>query len=134
MVRDNGNCKKLHDFLKKFSPFKETDSPDSVRNIVTGVHGSSKVNVDTAITVGSNILSEMLTKSVANYHFKTSLKAVNLVWKICISDKDESVSVDPNLLFQCLTAILLHGKNNDNQINLSNLFSYSLCAYPASLA
>ena len=134
MVRDNGNCKKLHDFLKKFSPFKETDSPDSVRNIVTGVHGSSKVNVDTAITVGSNILSDMLTKRVADYHFKTSLQAVNLVQKIRISDKEGSVSVNPKLLFQSLTAILLSGKNNDNQINLSDLFSYSLCAYPAPLA
>ena len=75
----------------------------------------------------------MLTKSVADYHFKTSLQAVNLVQKIRISDTDGSVSVDPNLLFQRLTAILLSGKNNDNQINLSNLFSYSLCAYPGSL-
>ena len=67
--------------------------------MVTGVHGSSKVNVDTTITVGSNILSDMLTKSVADYHFKTSLQAVNLVQQIRISDKDGSVSVVPNLLF-----------------------------------
>ena len=54
MVRDNDDCKKLQDFLKKFSPFMETDSPDSARNIVTLVHGLLKVNVDTTITVGSN--------------------------------------------------------------------------------
>ena len=66
-----------------------------------------------AITVGSNILSDMLTKSVADYHFKTSLQAVNLVQQIPISDKDGSVSVVPKLLFQRLTAILLGGKNND---------------------
>ena len=76
----------------------------------------------------------MLTKSVADYHFKTSLQAVNLVQKTHISDKDGSVSVNPKLLFQSLTAILLSGKNNDNRINLSDLFSYSLCVYPASLA
>ena len=39
MVRENDDCKKLQDFLENFSPFKETDSPNSVRNIVTGVHG-----------------------------------------------------------------------------------------------
>ena len=54
MVRDYDDCKKLQDFLKKFSPFMETDSPDSARNIVTWVHGLLKVNVETTITVGSN--------------------------------------------------------------------------------
>ena len=117
MVRDNDFHKKLQDFLKKFSPFKVSDSPDSVRNIATGVHGSSKVNVGTEITVGFNILSNMLTKNVADYHFKTSLQTVNLLQKIRISDKDGSVSMDRNLLFQRLTAILLSGKNNDNQTN-----------------
>ena len=117
MVRDNDFHKKLQDFLKKFSSFKVSDSPDSVRNIATGVHGSSKVNVDTEITVGFNILSNMLTKNVADYHFKTSLQTVNLLQKIRISDKDGSVSIDRNLLFQRLTAILLSGKNNDNQTN-----------------
>ena len=42
------------DFLKQFRQFKE--SPDSTNNIVTGAHGPSKANVDTEITVGSNIL------------------------------------------------------------------------------
>ena len=116
LVIDNDDCKKLR---------------DSVRNMVTGVHGSAKVNADTPITVGVNSLSDLLTKSVADYHLKTSLQAVNLVQQICISDKDGSVLMDLNLLFQRLTAVLLRGKNNDNQINLSNLFSYPFCAYPA---
>ena len=60
----------------------------------------------------------MLTKSVANYHFKSRLQAVNLVQKICLFDEDGSVSVDPNQLFQHLTSILMSGKNSDNQINL----------------
>ena len=60
----------------------------------------------------------MLTKSVANYHFKSSLQAVRLVQKIRLFDEDGSVSVNPNELFQHLTSILMSGKNNDNQINL----------------
>ena len=40
MVRDNDDYKKLQDSLKKSIPFKETNSPDSVRNFATVVHGS----------------------------------------------------------------------------------------------
>lgn len=74
MIIDKGNCKKLQNLQKKFSSFKKTNSPDSIRNIVTGIHVSSKVNVVTAIKVGSNILSDMLTKGVANYLFKKAYK------------------------------------------------------------
>ena len=122
IIRDRDGCKKVQDFLKQFNPFKETDSSDSIRNIVTGVHGSSKVNVDTAITVGSNILTDMLTKGVADYHFKSSLQAVNMVQKIRLSDTDGSVSVDSNLLFQRLTAILLSGKTMTIKLTYQTYF------------
>ena len=133
-IRGNGDYKILQDFLKNFSPFKKTDSPDSIRNIVRKVHSSSKDNVDTMITVSSNNLSDTLTKGFAGYHFNSGLQVAKLVQTIRLSDKDRSVSVDSNLLFQHLTAILLSTNNNDNQINLSNLFSYQLWGYPASLA
>lgn len=74
MVRDNNNCKNLQNFLKNSSPFKETNSPDSIRNIVARVNGLSKLNVNTGRTVGSSILSDMLTKVVAN----TTSKAYKL--------------------------------------------------------
>ena len=74
MVRDKNNCKNLQNFLKNFSPFKETNSPDSIRNIVARVNGLSKLNVNTGRTVGSSILSDMLTKVVAN----TTSKAYKL--------------------------------------------------------
>ena len=77
MTADKGNCKKLQNFQKKFSPFKKTNSPDSIKNIVTGIHVSSKVNVHTAITIGSNTLPDILTKSVVDYLFKSRLQAVN---------------------------------------------------------
>ena len=86
------------------------------------------------ITVSSNNLSDTLTKGFAGYHFNSGLQVAKLVQTIRLSDKDGSVSVDSNLLFQHLTAILLSANNNDNQINLSNLFSYQLWGYPASLA
>ena len=41
MARHNDNCKKLQDFTKYFSTFKETDSPDSIKNIVTTIHVSA---------------------------------------------------------------------------------------------
>ena len=75
----------------------------------------------------------MLMKDVTNYHFKNSLQAVNIVQKFRLPDEDGSVSVNPNLLFQSLTANLLSGKNNDNQVKLSIFFPYSLSRYPALL-
>ena len=80
------------------------------------------------ITVSSNNLPDTLT------NFNSGLQVAKLVQTIRLSDKDGSVSVHSNLLFQHLTAILLSANNNDNQINLSNLFSYQLWGYPASLA
>ena len=64
-------------------------------------------SVDTAITVGSNILSDMLTKVVVNYHLESSSQAVNMVQKIRFSDKDGSDPVVPNLLYQHFTITLL---------------------------
>lgn len=75
----------------------------------------------------------MLMKDVTNYHFKNSLQAVNIAQKFRLPDEDGSVSVNPNLLFQSLTANLLSGKNNDNQVKLSIFFPYSLLRYPALL-
>ena len=71
MARHNDNCKRLQEFTKYFNTFKETDSPDSIKNIVTTIHVSASVNIDTAIPVGSNILLDVLTKGVADYHFKS---------------------------------------------------------------
>ena len=68
MVRDNNSCKNLQNFLKNFSPFKETDSSDSIRNTVTRVNGSLKLNVNTARTVGS---IRYVNKSCSQYHFKS---------------------------------------------------------------
>ena len=42
------------------------------------------------------------------------------------------IDVDPALLFQRLTAVMLSPRNKD--IDLSDLFSFELSPYPASLA
>ena len=65
-------------------------------------------------------------KDDVDYHFKNRLQAGNLVQKICPSDKDSSVSVNPNLLFQRFAAILSSVKNNDNKVKSLILFTYSL--------
>ena len=54
----------MQESLEKFSPFQETNSLDSVRIVLTRVHGSWKVNVDTTVAVGFNILSDVLTKDM----------------------------------------------------------------------
>ena len=48
---------------KVYSLQKKTDSLHSIQQ---------QESVDTAVTVGSNILSDMLTKGVVNYHLQSS--------------------------------------------------------------
>ena len=46
-----------------------------------------------------------------------------------ISERGETISIDPNLLFQRLTAIATHGTTD-----MEHVFKFELCPYPASVA
>ena len=70
IAQDNDDYKALQDFLKKSSLFKKNNFSDSFRNIVTRVHGTLKVHVDTTITVVFKILSDMIMIGITDYHFK----------------------------------------------------------------
>ena len=84
--------------------------------------------------LGEKILADMEGKTVAEYTFKKTSQAVNMAQTFKMATSDGEMDIDPNLLFQRLTAILLSCRKNDVEIDLSGLFSFSLCPYPAALA
>ena len=61
---------------------------------------------------------------------KGNIVTVNMAHKLNITSKcGEKVTIDPNLLFQRLTAIAANSKTD-----LEHIFSFELCPYPAALA
>ena len=134
IARDSADCNKIKDFFATHNPFMPPNISSSIRNIVSGTLGSLNVNVDDVVSVGEKILADMKDRSVSDYSFKRKSQAVNLSEKIRFSGQNGPADVDPVLLFQRLTAILLSTRQNQTGIDLSGLFSYSLCPYPAALA
>ena len=99
----------------------------NLRNIMTGVNADSAVNVDRAIAIGEKILSSMKGKSATDYTFKRSSQAVTLAAKSPVRIENDTVQVDPQLLFQRL--IVACNKSDD----LQGLFRYELRCYPVAL-
>lgn len=75
----------------------------SLRSISTGVHATSKVNVDSVKTVGTAILTNMDGQIAADYTLKKKDQAITLAAKSAVKIDGEKVQVDPQLLFQRLT-------------------------------
>ena len=125
--RDNKDTKILIEFFHDHNPFA---GEEKLKNIVTGQVENDAVNIDRAAVVGSQVLQQIENEKVSELKFKDAWKAVNMEHKLNItSERGETVSVDPNLLFQRLTAIATHGKTN-----LEHVFNFELCPYAAPLA
>ncbi|XP_041362003.1 uncharacterized protein LOC121377973 [Gigantopelta aegis] len=110
--------------LKERSPFSDDQT---LRNIFTGVHAHSTVNVDKAKTVGKSILDGMDGEIVAEYTFKRKHQVVTLDTKSTVKIDGESVQIDPQLLFQRLTIAAKTSKD------LEDVFKYELCTHPPAL-
>ena len=125
-ARDDSDTRKILAFLQNHSPFDETDG--ALGNIETGVAADSRVNAEKAKTVGETIVESMVGQFVDEYSFKRSSQIVTLGDKTSVRITGESVSIDPQLLFQRLTAIA------DRYCeDVSGLFKYELFSVPSSL-
>ena len=122
--RDKKDTLRILSALENHNPFS---ADPHLRNIINGVHGDSSVNVDKAKEVGDKVLSSLIGESPLEYTLKKSGHAVTLATKSSIKIDNENVQVDPQLLFQRL--ILASNQCED----LTSLFCYELCTYPASL-
>ena len=111
-------------YLQERNPF---DKDPSLRNIATGEHALSIVNVDTAQAVGTSILSSMDGHTPAEYTFKRKDQAVTLGVKSSVKIDGDQVQVDPQLLFQRL--VIVAQKCDE----LESALKYELCSYPPAL-
>ena len=90
---------------------------------------NGNLNIDQAGETGENVLKLMKNQAVAEFLFKSSRKSITMATNFKPSSKLEEVFIDPNLLFQCLTAI---GKNS--KASLEHLFKFKLSPFTAPLA
>ncbi|XP_030845465.1 uncharacterized protein LOC115925532 [Strongylocentrotus purpuratus] len=123
-ARDMKDTHAVISCLKERKPFS---SDPSLRSISTWVHATTKVNVDSAKTVGTAILTNMDGQIAADYTFKRKDQAITLALKSAVKIDGESVQVDPQLLFQRLT---IAAKATEA---LESVFKYELCSYPPTL-
>ncbi len=96
--RDDEDTRSLLDYLQHRSPFER----DSLQSITTGVTAESSVNADQAKEVGCKILQSMAGKNVIDFTFRKKDTVVTMVSKSCAKVDDQSLQVDPQLLFQRL--------------------------------
>jgi len=81
---------------------------------------------------GAAILTKMEGQKVSSYKFSIADKAINMAHKFKVKNNENMIDVDPALLFQRLSTVMLSPRNKD--IDLLDLFSVELSPYPASLA
>ena len=101
------------------------DNP-CLQSISTGVVAADNINADCAKQVGEKIIKSIVGKNKTNITFKRKEQVVTLANSVIQID-NESINIDPQLLFQCLVSI------RDRYEDTEELFSYELCSYPASL-
>ena len=89
-----------------------------MRNISTGVTADCTVNVDRAKEVGETILKSLVGNNVTEYTFKKKNDLVTMGQKKSIKVDGEPLEINPQLLFQRLTAVA----QNRTQ-NVAELFS-----------
>ena len=118
--RDLKDSREIIKFLKDRSPFENTES---LYNIVTGVTAGPKVNVDRAEIISTDIVASMVDQNVFEFSFQRKNQATNMQTTGVVIG-EETVNIDPQVLFQRLIAI------KDHHDYSSELFEYELCGYP----
>ena len=126
LKRDTKDTHKVLNMLKDLDPF---GSDPQLRGLVTGVYAHESVNADDAKAVGQLILDSMVGQSVRDISFQRKKQAVPLAVKTAVKVDDESVQIDPQLLFQRLSLIATNGTHD----NPASVFKYELCSHPPAL-
>jgi hypothetical protein len=124
--RDSNDANQVLQFFQARSPFEEGDT--SLRNIDTGVTADKRVNVDLAHDLGKKIIKDMVGQSLDDYVFRRKDQAVPLSDNSSVKIDDETVSIDPQLLFQRLITV---ADRSDEDI--ASIFKFELSTNPSSL-
>ncbi|XP_014679118.1 PREDICTED: uncharacterized protein LOC106818966 [Priapulus caudatus] len=117
-------------YLQERTPFS---SDPILRSISTGLHATSTVNVDSAKTVGTAILTNMDGQTAADYTFKRKDQAITLAAKSAVKIDGEAVQVAPKLLFQRLTIAAKATEVLKSNMIWSQSVSYSPALFDSTL-
>ena len=114
----------LIDYLNERDPFVRNDS---LFNIANGMTAQESVNVEKSREIGVKIVESMAGKSTDEFTFRKANQAVTLGSRSTVKIKGEHVNIDPQLLFQRLLTV------RERCDDVTSLFQYELCTYPAAL-
>ena len=123
--RDHKDSLVLVRWLEERNPFDR--NVDQLRNIETGMAAEKDVNVDRCQEIGSSIIYSLPGNDATTISFKKKNKAVTMHNKAMKID-DETVVVDPQLLFQRITTVA-----RDTFPEMSELLKFELSSHPSSL-
>lgn len=122
--RDAADSEKLLSFLEWRSPF---DAEPALQNIVTGISAGAQVNIQHAKDTGEAVLNGMTGKGVLQHYFKRKDQAMTFSSKASVKIGDDTVQIDPFLLFQRLVII------GSQENYLANVLCHELCSFPPAL-
>ena len=112
-------------FFEERDPFV---AGPNLKNIANGVVADSAANPHEAKQVGEAILQKMKDQKAAEFSFKRTDQAVTMILKNAMKFDGDTVSVDPQLLFQRLVSAAGNVYEDKEEV-----FRYELSSYPASL-
>ncbi|KAK3105425.1 hypothetical protein FSP39_024991 [Pinctada imbricata] len=123
-ARDEKDLTTTFNFL--IDPFNS--DMKELRNIDNGVTAEENVNVADCLEIGNTIIESMKGSDAMSYVFRRKNKDVTLAASNSFRVDDESISVDPQLMFQRLSSIA-----RDTSSDLSDVFKYELSGVPSAL-
>ena len=134
--KNEEDLKAVYMFLKSRNPCLIT--VDGLMNIVSGVVGSSKVNIQNARDVGEKIMQNMEGQLVLDYKFSRKEQAITMASKIVTTKEGTKTIIDPQQIFMRLIAMASLLKETLPQesmetISTEVMLQYELCPYPPSL-
>ena len=97
LKRDEKDSKAVLQYLQDRNPFTDDTS---LRNISTGVDAQVSANAEHAEEIGKSILTSMENEATIEYTFKKKDRVTPIETNSTVTIEGESVSVDPQLLFQ----------------------------------
>ena len=125
LKRDEKDSKAVLQYLQDMNPFTDDTS---LRNISTGVVAQVSTNAEHAEEIGESILFSMENEATIEYTFQKKDRITPIETNSTVTIDGESVSVDPQLLFQRLVTAA-----GDLYDNPAEIFKYELCSFPSAL-
>ena len=120
--RDTKDTNTLVNYFQQRCPFDEDNT--SLRCIHTGVIADTNVNIDD----GQEVVKNLPNNDAFSYSFKRSNQVITMQSKTSVKIGNETIVVDPQLLFQRLTTVATRMDED-----ISTMFEYELCTFPAAI-